>query len=112
MSVNFTVSLKHQKTLYILPYLAQIFKLYIISLMEYTFSLGWFAAGVAILLIGTALTLYYKPVADNLGGGASSYDRYRLYGLITCAIGLAVMVNLHTLLFSLFFGILFGGLNN
>ena len=80
--------------------------------MEYTFSWGTFFVGALILLAGAALTAWYRPIADNLGGGASSYDRYRLAGLIACGVGLIVMLNLHTLLFGWFFGMFFGGANS
>ena len=72
--------------------------------MEYSFSWGAFFVGALILGLGAALTIWYRPLADNLSGGASSYDRYRLAGLIACGVGLLVMLNLHTLIFSWFFG--------
>jgi len=76
--------------------------------MEYTFSWGTFFVGILILLAGAGLTLWYRQIADNLGSGVSSYDRYRLAGLIACGLGLIVMLNLHTIvlgwIFSMFFG--------
>jgi len=77
--------------------------------MEYTFTWGAFFAGALILLAGAALVAFYKPIADNLGSGVSSYDRYRLAGLIACGVGLIVALNLHTLILGWFFGMLFGG---
>ena len=75
--------------------------------MEYTFSWGAFAVGALILLVGAALTAWYRPIADNFGGGVGSYDRYRLVGLIGCALGLIVMLNLHTLILNAIFGMFF-----
>lgn len=77
--------------------------------MEYTFSWGAFFVGILILAAGAALTIWYRPIADNIGGGVSSYDKYRLAGLIGCGLGLLVMLNLHTLILGLIFGSLFGG---
>lgn len=76
--------------------------------MEYTFSWGAFFVGILILAAGAALTIWYRPIADNIGGGVSSYDKYRLAGLIGCGLGLLVMLNLHTLILGLIFGRLFG----
>jgi hypothetical protein len=73
----------------------------------YEFSIGWFFAGLIILIAGIAFLKWYQVIADNLGGGVSSYDRYRLWALITCAVGFIVMVNLHTMLLQWFFGTLF-----
>ncbi len=81
----------------------------ILGYMEYTFSWGAFFVGMLILAAGAALTIWYRPISDNFGSGVGSYDRYRLVGLIGCALGIVVMLNLHTLILSLIFGRLFGG---
>ena len=73
----------------------------------YEFSIGWFFAGLIILIAGVAFLKWYQVIADNLGGGVVSYDRYRLWALITCALGFIVMINLHTMLLQWFFGMLF-----
>ena len=77
--------------------------------MDYTFSWAAFFIGALILLVGAALTAWYRPIADNLGSGVSSYDRYRLAGLIACALGIVVMLNLHTLILGWIFGLFFSG---
>ncbi len=64
--------------------------------MNYEFSWGWFLVGIIILVLGGLLTRYYQWTADNFGGGVGSYEKYKLYGLIGCAIGFLVMINLHT----------------
>ena len=64
----------------------------------YEFSTGWFFMGLLILAIGIAFVRYYQWVADNFGGGAGSYERYKLFAFITCALGFIVMINLHTLI--------------
>lgn len=63
--------------------------------MQYEFSIGSFFVGLIIVLVGLAFVRWYQQVADNLGSGVSSYDRYRLAALITCGVGFIVMVNLH-----------------
>ena len=77
--------------------------------MDYTFSWAAFFIGALILLVGAALTLWYRPIADTMGGGASSYDRYRLVGLIACIVGLVVMLNLHTVILGWIAGMFFSG---
>ena len=64
----------------------------------YEFSIGWFFIGLIILAAGIVFVRYYQPVADSLGSGVSSYDRFRLVAFITCGLGLIVMINLHTLI--------------
>ena len=76
--------------------------------MEYTFSWGWFFIGFIVLAAGVALTVWHRPIADNFGSGVVSYERYRLWGLIGCGVGLIVMLNLHTFFLGLFFSQLFG----
>ena len=66
--------------------------------MEYVFSWGAFGIGILILLAGAALTIWYRPIADNFGSGVVSYERYRMWGLITVVVGFLVMLNVHTLL--------------
>ena len=64
----------------------------------YNFSIGWFVVGLIILISGVLFVRYYQWVADNFGGGVGSYERYRLVALITCGVGLVVMINLHSLI--------------
>jgi len=76
--------------------------------MEYTFSWGAFFLGILILTASGALIIYYRPIADNFGRGAASYDRYRIWGMVGCALGFVVMLNLHTFLLTLLFSKFFG----
>ena len=77
--------------------------------MTYEFSIGSFFVGLLILVAGVAFVRWHQVIADNLSSGVSSYDRYKLYAFITCGVGLVVMLNLHTMFFTWFFGLLFGG---
>jgi hypothetical protein len=77
--------------------------------MTYEFNVGAFFVGLIILAVGIAFVKWYQVIADNLGSGVSSYDRYRLWALITCGLGFVVMVNLHTMILTWFFSMLFPG---
>ena len=64
--------------------------------MQYHFSIGWFFIGLLILAAGVAFVKWYQPIANSLGGGVGSFERYKLWALITCGVGFIVMLNLHT----------------
>lgn len=66
--------------------------------MEWNFSFSAFFIGLAILVFGTLLVIFHQKLADNLASGVTSYDKFKLAGIIFIAVGLFVMVNLHTLL--------------
>ena len=66
--------------------------------MQYEFSLGSFFIGFLILLAGVAFVRWHQWVANNFGSGVASYDRYKLYALLTCVLGLVVMINLHAVI--------------
>ena len=63
--------------------------------MQYEFSVGSFFFGILIVAIGVAFMRWHQVIADNLGSGVSSYDKFKLWALITCIIGFAVTINLH-----------------
>ena len=75
----------------------------------YEFNIGTFFVGLLILIAGVAFVRWHQWVADNFGSGIGSYDRYKLWAFITCALGLVVMVNLHTMILTWFFSLLFPG---
>ena len=77
--------------------------------MQYEFSIGSFFIGLLILIAGAALVRWHQVVADNFGSGVASYDRYKLWALIACVLGFIVMLNLHTLILTWFFSMLFPG---
>jgi cadmium resistance protein CadD (predicted permease) len=77
--------------------------------MTYEFSITSFFIGLLILGVGAAFVKWHQQVADNLGGGMGSYERYKLWAFITCGLGLVVMVNLHAMILIWFFGMLFPG---
>ena len=79
--------------------------------MQYEFSLGAFFLGILILAAGIVFARYYQVIADNLGSGVMSYDRFRLAALITCGVGILVTLNLHTYILMSLLRIIFPGLS-
>ena len=75
--------------------------------MEYQFSITSFFIGILILAAGAAFIRFHQVIADNFGSGVASYDRYKLWGLIACGLGLVVMVNLHVVILGAIFGSIF-----
>ena len=80
--------------------------------MDFTFSFGWMAAGIAITVAGVLIVVFYKQIADNLAHGVSSYDKVKLFGVITAVVGLLVTANLHIVILTLIWNLVFGGFTN
>ena len=76
--------------------------------MNYEFSTAAFFIGVIILVVGVVGMRFHQVIADNLGSGVASYDRYKLFALIACILGFIVMLNLHSVILGWFFGMVFG----
>lgn len=76
--------------------------------MEYTFSIGWLFGGLAITLVGGLIVIFYKQIADNLVNGVSSYDKVKLFGVITVVVGLICTANLHTFVLGALVNLMFG----
>ena len=75
--------------------------------MEYSFSWGTFMLGLLIMVAGAVLTLFYQKVADALGGGMADYEKYKLAGVIACAVGMLVAFNVVNLLLTFLVSMLF-----
>ena len=82
----------------------------ILKHMNYEFSLGSFFFGLMIIIAGAVFMRFHQWVADNFGGGLGSYDRYKLYALITVIVGFLVMTNLHVVILRFLLGFVFPGL--
>jgi hypothetical protein len=75
--------------------------------MDYQFNFGWMVAGLAITLAGALVVIFYRPIAENLANGVSSYEKVKLFGIIAVVIGLLTTSNLLLFVFDLLFGFLF-----
>ena len=64
--------------------------------------------GLAIAAAGGAIVFFYKQIADNLANGVSSYERVKLFGVITIIVGLLIASNLMSLVLNLIVGLIFG----
>lgn len=80
----------------------------ILANMQYEFSVGAFFIGIIVLGIGIAFVKWHQKVADSFGSGVVSYDRYKLYALITCGFGLLLLLNLPAFILELVLGNIFG----
>ncbi|MDO5343560.1 MAG: hypothetical protein Q4F02_01460 [Candidatus Saccharibacteria bacterium] len=78
--------------------------------MLYEFSIGALFLGMLILAVGALIVGYHQKLADNLGSGVSSYDRFRFWGLVTCGVGVAIMLSLHSIPLNWLSRSLFGGI--
>lgn len=66
--------------------------------MNWNFSVDWLIWGVIVTAIGAAIVLKYQWISYNLANGVSSFEKVKLFGVITIIIGLIMMANLHTLI--------------
>ena len=76
--------------------------------MDFTFNFGWMAGGLVITLAGGLIIIFYRQIAENLANGVSSYDRVKLFGVITVIVGLLVTANLHIFVLNLIAKLMFG----
>lgn len=63
--------------------------------------------GVIIMIAGTLVTVFYKPIADNMASGINSYKNVKKFGLITIAVGFVVAISLHTLFLNMLVQLIF-----
>jgi len=49
----------------------------------------------------------YQKISDHMLSGISSYDRVKFWGIIGVGLGLAIMMNLHTLILTALVNIVF-----
>lgn len=75
--------------------------------MNFEFSIGWMIAGIAIALCGGLIVLFYRQISHGMASGVASYDRVKLFGVVTIAIGLILTANLHTLILGWLVSIIF-----
>ena len=75
--------------------------------MDFTFSFGWMFGGIAIALAGGLVVIFYRQISEGLANGVSSYEKVKLFGIITVIVGLLVTANLHIFVLTLITNILF-----
>lgn len=75
--------------------------------MDFTFDFGWMAGGLVIALAGGLIVIFYRQIAENLANGVSSYEKVKLFGVITIVVGLLVTANLHIFLLTLITNLIF-----
>ncbi len=77
-------------------------------MMDFTFNLGWMFGGLGIALAGGLIVMFYRPIADNLVSGVSSYGRVKLFGIIMIVVGFLIASNLMSLILTGIVSLLFG----
>lgn len=78
----------------------------------YEFSWMWFFVGILTIVAGVLFLRFYKQIADNMGSGVASYQRYKLVALGICGAGFIMMFNLHTMVIAFIANLIFGGVLN
>ena len=80
--------------------------------MDFSYSIWWALAGIVIFVIGLIMTRFYKQLADNLGSGVVSYNRFKYvwHGRNCCWS--SDILYLHTLVLDLIANIFFGSMIN
>ena len=78
------------------------------TFMDYEFNFGWMIAGLVITIAGALVVVFYRPIADNLASGVSSYEKVKLFGIIAIIVGLLTTSNLLLFVLRLLFGMLLG----
>ena len=76
--------------------------------MDFEYNVGWMFTGLAITLAGGLIVVFYRQIAHGMANGVASYDRIKLFGIITAVIGLIITANLHILVLSFLVNIIFG----
>lgn len=76
--------------------------------MDYEFNVGWMIGGLVITIAGALVVFFHRPIAENMANGVSSYDKVKLFGIITIIVGLLTTSNLLLFLLRLVFGLLLG----
>ena len=72
-----------------------------------SFNLGALIVGLIIFAAGGAMVLFYRQVAENIAHGVNSYDKVKLIGIITIAVGFLVMTNLHEVILTALVNLIF-----
>ena len=74
----------------------------------YEFSPSALVWGIIIMALSAAFIRFHRPIADAIGGGLGSYEKYKLYGLIGVGVGVLMMFNIPAFLLRLIASLFFG----
>ncbi len=75
--------------------------------MDFTFDFGWMVGGLVIALAGGLIVVFYRQIAEGLANGVSSYEKVKLFGVITIIVGLLITANLHILILNFITSLIF-----
>ena len=64
------------------------------------YNIDYLFVGISLLAAGILIVVFHQKIADNLAGGFNSYDKVKLFGLGTCALGIIFISNLHIFILS------------
>jgi hypothetical protein len=70
-----------------------------------TLALLW---GIIIMALSAVFIRFHRPIANEIGGGLGSYEKYKLYGLIGVGFGILMMFNIPAFLLLLIASMFFG----
>lgn len=76
--------------------------------MDFTFNIGWMFGGLAIAAAGGAIVFFYRPIAENMASGVSSYEKVKLFGVITIIVGFLIASNLMSFILTWLVQVMFG----
>jgi len=74
----------------------------------YEFSPAALIWGIIIMALSAVFIRFHRQIADAIGGGLGSYEKYKLYGLIGVGIGALMMFNIPIFLLTLIANMFFG----
>lgn len=75
--------------------------------MEWNFSFSALFFGLLIMAFGALLVIFHQKIADHLANGVSSYDKFKLAGVVFIILGFIVMINLHSVILTWLIDIIF-----
>jgi hypothetical protein len=74
----------------------------------YEFSPAALIWGILIMAASATFIRFHRQIANAIGGGLGSYEKYKLYGLIGVGIGVLMMFNIPVFLLKLVASMFFG----
>ena len=75
--------------------------------MDFTYSFGWMAGGLAIMVAGGLVVIFYRQISESLANGVSSYEKVKMFGVGTIIVGALVTANLHVFVLQLLVNLIF-----